>query len=93
MTVTSDFSAASLAIEMAASGYPLQALLYSVALHRHLTVRMGDSYEAETHLGGATYYYVRGAGLADAAPGEGVFHWAIPPVLTKKVSALFRGEK
>ena len=93
LTVTSDFSAASLAIEMAASGYPLQALLYSVALHRHLTVRMGDSYEAETHLGGATYYYVRGAGLADAAPGEGVFHWAIPPVLTKKVSALFRGEK
>jgi len=93
LTVTPDFSAGSLAIEMAASGYPLQALLYSVALHRHLTVRMGEAYTAETHLGGATYYYVRGAGLADAAPSDGVFHWAIPPILTERVSELFRGGK
>ena len=92
LTVTRDFSAASLSIEMAASGYPLQALIYSVALHRHLCVwQMG--YEPSSHLGGATYYYVRGAGLPDAQPGEGVFHWNIPSELTLKTSELLRGPK
>jgi len=92
LTVTRDFSAASLSIEMAASGYPLQALIYSVALHRHLCVwQMG--YEPSSHLGGATYYYVRGAGLTDAQPGEGVFHWNIPSELTLKTSELLRGPK
>ncbi len=92
LTVTEDFSAASLATEMAASGYPLQALLYSVALHRHLLATL-DEYDPAQHLGGATYYYLRGASLPDAAPSEGVFHWAIPTTVTTKVSALLAGEQ
>jgi len=90
LTLTPDFSPASLVVEMAASGYPLQALIYSVALHRHLTARL-SGYEPERHLGGATYFYLRGASLVDAVPGEGVIHWAIPPALTVAVSALLRG--
>ena len=77
---------------MAASGYPLQALLYSVALHRHLLATL-DEYDPAQHLGGATYYYLRGASLPDAAPSEGVFHWAIPTTVTTKVSALLAGEQ
>ena len=90
LTITPDFSSTSLAVEMAASGYPLQALIYSVALHRHLSVWMRD-YEPARHLGGATYYYVRGAGLPDASSGDGIFHWDIPPALTAEVSKLLRG--
>ena len=39
--------------------YPLQALLYGVALHRFLRWRLPD-YDPERHLGGALYLFVRG---------------------------------
>jgi len=45
---------------MAHSNYPLQALLYSVALHRYLRWRLGDSYRPTEHLGGTAYLFVRG---------------------------------
>ena len=39
--------------------YPLQALLYGVALHRFLRWRL-PGYSPERHLGGALYLFVRG---------------------------------
>ena len=39
--------------------YPLQALLYGVALHRFLRWRLPD-YDPERHLGGTLYLFVRG---------------------------------
>ena len=39
--------------------YPLQALLYSVALHRYLRWRQ-PGYDPERHLGGVLYLFVRG---------------------------------
>ena len=44
---------------MAAHDYPLQALLYSVALHRYLRWRIAD-YDPTVHLGGVAYLFVRG---------------------------------
>ena len=44
---------------MAAAHYPLQALLYSVALHRYLRWRLAG-YGAEQHFGGVLYLFVRG---------------------------------
>jgi exodeoxyribonuclease V beta subunit len=88
LRVTDDFRPSSLRKEMMLSGYPLQALLYSVALHRHLTTRL-VSYRPEQHLGGATYFYVRGAGMREASSPDGLCHWAIPSALTVAVSALF----
>ena len=41
------------------SHYPLQALLYSVVLHRYLRWRL-PGYDPERHLGGILYLYVRG---------------------------------
>ena len=41
--------------------YPLQALLYSVAVHRMLRWRQPD-YDPERHLGGVLYLFVRGHG-------------------------------
>jgi exodeoxyribonuclease V beta subunit len=39
-------------------GYPLQALLYLVAMHRFLALRL-PGYDIDTHLGPALYLFVR----------------------------------
>lgn len=76
---------------MTHSDYPLQALLYSVALHRFLRWRQ-PGYDPEEHLGGAIYLYVRGmsgAGtpIIDGLPC-GVFGWRPPAALVVALSNL-----
>ncbi len=44
---------------MAAHGYHLQALIYTLAVHRYLRVRLPD-YNYATHFGGYLYLFVRG---------------------------------
>ncbi|CAB4734848.1 MAG: AAA family ATPase [Actinobacteria bacterium] len=70
--------------EMAHSDYPLQSILYSVALHRYLRWRL-PSYLPEQHLGGIAYLFVRGMVGADTPLHEGhpygVFSWR-PPAAT-----------
>ncbi len=83
-----------LAAAMAAHHYPLQALLYEVALHRYLRWRLVD-YEPALHLGGVAYLFVRGmAGEATPADGqdvEGVFRWIVPSELVVALSDLLDG--
>ena len=55
--------------EMEAAHYPLQALLYSVALHRYLRWRL-PGYEPERHLGGVLYLFVRGMSALGARPAS-----------------------
>ena len=78
--------------EMAAAHYPLQGLLYSVALHRYLRWRL-PGYDAERHLGGVLYLFVRGmvgveAPRADGQPC-GVWSWHPPARLIESLSGLF----
>ncbi|CAG4919610.1 exodeoxyribonuclease V subunit beta [Paraburkholderia gardini] len=54
-----DYDAASLNVAMADHAYHLQALLYTVALHRYLRTRVRD-YAYDTHIGGYLYLFVRG---------------------------------
>jgi exodeoxyribonuclease V beta subunit len=54
-----DYSAAPLEAAMASHAYHLQALLYTVALHRYLKTRVRD-YSYDTHIGGYLYLFVRG---------------------------------
>ena len=54
-----DYGPAALAAAMHAGGYTLQSLVYLVALHRYLSVRL-PGYEYERHVGGAFYLFVRG---------------------------------
>ncbi len=78
---------------MRASDYPLQALLYQVALHRYLTWRQ-PGYEPAKHLGGVLYLYLRGmCGPGTAGPDgvPGVFAWAPPAQLAVAVSNLLAG--
>jgi exodeoxyribonuclease V beta subunit len=77
------------------SHYPLQALLYSVVLHRYLRWRL-PGYDPECHLGGILYLYVRGM----CGPGTpevegqpcGVFAWHPPAEMVLELSDLLAGE-
>lgn len=56
--------------KMATSGYVLQSLLYTLALHRHLASRI-HGYDYDKHVGGALYLFVRGmAGPSTPPCGE-----------------------
>jgi exodeoxyribonuclease V beta subunit len=50
--------------KMAQTGYYLQSLLYTVALHRHLKHRLAG-YGYETHVGGIYYLFLRGMSGAE----------------------------
>jgi exodeoxyribonuclease V beta subunit len=44
---------------MVSHDYPLQYLIYSLALHRYLKLRLAD-YDPQQHLGGVYYLFIRG---------------------------------
>ena len=79
-----DYRPAALADAMVQAHYPLQALLYEVALHRFLRWRLAG-YDPRRHLGGALYLFLRGMCGPDvrfaggAVPG--VFDWRPPAQL------------
>ncbi|MGQ4598513.1 UvrD-helicase domain-containing protein [Nocardia sp. R6R-6] len=80
-----------MATEMLRSHYPLQALLYSVALHRYLRWRL-PGYDPARHLGGVRYLFVRGM-VGPQTPADcGVFDWHPPADLVVALSALLAGE-
>ncbi|MGH8782309.1 exodeoxyribonuclease V subunit beta [Paraburkholderia sp.] len=70
----SDYGAASLDVAMAEHAYHLQALLYTVALHRYLKSRLRDAYDYDRHIGGYLYLFVRGVrpGWRDGGEPTGV---------------------
>ncbi|WP_299036165.1 UvrD-helicase domain-containing protein [uncultured Pseudokineococcus sp.] len=85
-----DYRPAAMEEAMVAAHYPLQALLYQVALHRFLRWRL-PAYAPERHLGGALYLFVRGMVGPSVAPAEdgavpGVMAWATPPALVVAAS-------
>lgn len=89
-----DYGRPALARAMAEHHYPLQALLYCVALHRYLRWRL-PGYRPEVHLGGVAYLFVRGmvgghTPVRDGHP-DGVFDWDLPPSLVVALSALLDG--
>ncbi|WP_433303242.1 UvrD-helicase domain-containing protein [Actinoplanes sp. CA-030573] len=85
---------AALGPAMMAAHYPLQALLYAVALHRYLRWRQ-PGYDPSAHLGGVLYLFLRGmCGPATPAPGgvpHGVFGWRPPAALVTDLSDLLDG--
>lgn len=84
------FTRERMAQEMLRSHYPLQALLYAVALHRYLRWRQ-PGYDPEHHLGGVQYHFVRGMVGPETPSGCGVFDWCPPAKLVTDVSDLLAG--
>jgi exodeoxyribonuclease V beta subunit len=86
-----DYDRARMAEAMQHSDYPLQALLYSVVLHRFLRWRQ-PGYHPSQHLGGVLYLFVRGmcgpdTPVVDGHPA-GVFSWQPPASLVTALSDL-----
>ena len=61
------YTAAAMAQEILAHRYELQYVLYLLALHRMLKLRLPD-YDYDRHVGGALYLFLRGS----QSPGRGV---------------------
>jgi exodeoxyribonuclease V beta subunit len=77
--------------EMSRFHYPLQGLIYVVALHRYLRWRM-SGYDAERNLGGVLYLFLRGM-LGEQTPRVGgrpcgVFAWRPSAALVSELSDL-----
>jgi exodeoxyribonuclease V beta subunit len=77
---------------MEAAHYPLQALLYTVALHRYLRWRLPD-YEADRSLCGALYLFLRGMSSRQLPQVDGkpcgVWSWQPPGSVVEALSDLF----
>jgi exodeoxyribonuclease V beta subunit len=76
---------------MYAAHYPLQALLYTVALHRYLRWRVAE-YDPGRDIAGVLYLFVRGMAGADTPVIDGspcgVFGWRPPASLVEALSDL-----
>jgi exodeoxyribonuclease V beta subunit len=70
-----DYGPVALERKMLATGYRLQALLYTIAVERYLRERLGDGYRRDPHLGDCWYLFIRAVGLRlpDGTPC-GVWH-------------------
>ncbi|MGN5593856.1 exodeoxyribonuclease V subunit beta [Stutzerimonas nitrititolerans] len=72
---------------VASHRYDLQYVLYLLALHRQLQLRLPD-YDYERHVGGALYLFLRGS----HAPGQGIHRARPPRELIEALDALFKGQ-
>jgi len=91
-----DYASQAIQAEMDNQGYVLQAVLYSLALHRFLKQRLSD-YAPSTHLGGALYVFLRGfrqEWCNTMKEGEAPGLWSFHPteVLLNDLDALFNGQ-
>ena len=71
---------------VASHRYDLQYVLYLLALHRQLQLRLPD-YDYDRHVGGALYLFLRGS----RAPGQGIHRARPPRELIEALDALFKG--
>jgi exodeoxyribonuclease V beta subunit len=84
-----------LAAEMQRAHYGLQALLYTVALHRYLRWRL-PGYDPERNLAGVLYLFLRGMVGPDTPRAQdgtpyGVFAWRSPGALVEALSDVLDG--
>ncbi len=81
-----DYGPSALQRAMLARRYDLQYLLYGLALHRHLRLRLPD-YAPERHLGGVRYLFLRGMDVS----GGGVHAVSLSPSLIVALDTCFEG--
>ena len=84
------YDAAAMAQAMAHSEYDLQALIYTLALHRWLRFRLGAAYDYARDFGGLRYLFCRGLD-ATRTDSPGVHAQRFAPELIYALDALFAG--
>jgi exodeoxyribonuclease V beta subunit len=82
------YQAVSLNEAMRQHDYPLQYLIYSLALHRYLKLRLPD-YEPTKHLGGVAYLFIRG--MSPEWGTAGVFFEHVPVEVLLALDELMSG--
>ncbi len=82
------YDGASLQRAMAHSEYDLQALIYTLALHRWLRFRLGAAYDYARDFGGIRYLFCRGLD-AESGDSPGIFAQRFAPELVHALDALF----
>jgi len=70
--------------------YDLQYLIYSLALHRHLSYAL-DNYDVNKHFGGIYYLYLRGMTDDKQHQGKGVYHRKITNDELDQLDQMFKG--
>jgi exodeoxyribonuclease V beta subunit len=81
-----DYAATTLQNAVLLKRYEVQYVLYTLALHRLLKVRLPD-YDYDQHIGGAIYVFMRGINQS----GAGVHFQRPPQVLIETLDSLFAG--
>ena len=84
-----DYAPEALDEAIRAGGYPLQYLIYLVALHRYLATRL-PGYDYERHVGGAFYLFMRGIDPA-AGMRRGVYFDRPSATCLHAIDDCFRG--
>src|SRR5690606_3573571 len=85
------YAPAQLQDAMAHNEYHLQALLYTLALHRGLRFRLGEACDYARDFGGVRYLFCRGID-ATRNDGQGIHAWRFDPDLVHALDALFAGD-
>ncbi|AZG72796.1 UvrD-helicase domain-containing protein [Shewanella livingstonensis] len=85
----SDYTRSAMAKAINAHRYNLQYILYTLALHRYLSLRLPD-YNYQQHIGGSYYLFLRG--MHPEHPGAGVFYDKPPQALIEQLDRLFSGQ-
>lgn len=85
-----DYAPSQLEAAMQHSEYDLQALIYTVALHRWLRFRIGAGYDYARDFGGIRYLFCRGLD-ASRTPSPGLYAHRFAPELVHAVDELFAG--
>lgn len=83
-----DYQRTALDTAMISHDYPLQYLIYTLALHRYLSLRLPD-YDPEQHLGGVAYLFIRG--MKQEWPQSGVYFEPVNVPLLRALDDVIRG--
>lgn len=81
-----DYQAEKLAKTMGQFRYDLQYLLYTLAVHRYLSSRLGENYNYEQHFGGVAYLFLRGM---NGETNSGVYFDKPSQALIEEMDQLF----
>ncbi|HQC19219.1 MAG TPA: PD-(D/E)XK nuclease family protein, partial [Smithella sp.] len=84
-----EYSRSSVDEAMFNHAYEFQGLIYLIALHRYLKLRI-SKYDYSRHMGGILYLFVRG--VRPAWPSAGIWHKLPEPALIESLDALFSSE-